>query len=500
MESARRVVNELKKTAGRIVALVALLAVIVAVVLVVTGGTRPYEVTADFTNASQLVGGEVVTIGGAKVGKVSKIELADNGDALITFSVDDQFAPLARGTVAQIRSFSLSGVANRQIELQLPPESPDAETIPDQGIMDNSETISEVDLDQVFNTLNSKTVADFKKTIKGFAISQSGDAAKQANEGFKYLNPFLSTSRRTFSELTRDSRSLEQLIVDGSQLSGALASRRGDISSLIGNLDQMMSAIARQKTSLTSALAKLPPFMRNFNTTAVNLRSTLDDVDPLVDATKPVAVRLRPFFRNFRAASANLVPTIRDLDVIIQDPGRDNDLVDLTRLQPRLNKVANGPVFANGKRRQGAFPESSTALADSLNETAFFRAYQPELTGWFDDFGHSGVTDANGGLGRIGTTFNTFSIGANDLPIIQFSDLVNGTLIKQGVLPVGTPFDNGQSGLEQAAALDTGNYKRCPGSNERPAGDGSNPFLDPTNPASEGGPVNCDPNIVPPGN
>ena len=96
----------------------------------------------------------------------------------------------------------------------------------------------------------------------------------------------------------------------------------------------MMNAIARQRTSLQTALQQLPDFMRNFNTTAVNLRATLDDLDPLVDASKPVADRLGPFFRNFRAASADLVPTVRDLDVIVEDPGKDNDLVDLTRLQP----------------------------------------------------------------------------------------------------------------------------------------------------------------------
>ncbi len=40
------------------------------------------------------------------------------------------------------------------------------------------------------------------------------------------------------------------------------------------------------------------------------------------------------------------------------------------------------------------------------------RAYSPELTGWFDDFGHSGFPDAFGGIGRISTTLNTFSVGA----------------------------------------------------------------------------------------
>ena len=457
---------------GRVVALVALVAVVIAAVLVIAkGGGDDYEVTGEFTNASQLVRGNEVTIGGVAAGTVKSIELGDNGNALVRFSVDEQYAPLPEGTTAQIRSYSLSGVANRQIQLTLPPEEPGGATIEDGGTMSRAQTISEVDLDQIFNTLDPETVADFKKVIKGFAVTVQGDAAEQSNKGFKYLNPFLSTSRRTFAELTRDTGALEQLIVNGSKLSKTVASRRADLSQLVGNLDQMMSALARQRTALAESVHELPDFMRNFNTTSVNLRATLDDLDPLVDASKPVAERLGPFFANFRSASANLVPTIRDLNTILVAPGRDNDLVDLTRLQPRLAQIAIGPVQANGERRQGAFPESTTALHDSLDELAFFRAYTPELTGWFDDFGHSGVIDANGGIGRIGTTFNTFSLGVNDLPIVDLSGLLQTT---------GTDL------------FDIGNYRRCPGSNERPAPDGSNPWTD-------GGTVDCDTSIIPPG-
>jgi len=415
----------------------------------------------------------VVTIGGTDVGRVTDIRLAANGDALVSFTVDDEYAPLRRGTTAQVRSFSLSGVANRQIQLTRPPQGKGGDEIPDGGSMSRAETVSEVDLDQLFNTLDRKTVADLKNVIRGFATSYRGVGA-EANRGFRYLNPFLSTSRRTFAELTRDTPALEQLIVNGSQLSGAVASRRDDLSALVGNLDAMMNAIARQRASLQTALSRLPGFMRNFNTTAVNLRSTLDDLDPLVDASKPVADRLGPFFRNFRAASADLVPTIRDLGRITKAPGADNDLVDLTRLQPRLETIAVGPVRRTGEQRRGALPESSAALRDSLEQLAFLRAYSPELTGWFDDFGHSGIVDANGGLGRIGTTFNSFSIAANGLPIVDLAGLLK------------------QTPAEQLNALDVDNYRRCPGSNERPSPGGSNPW-------TEGGTLACDPSIIPPG-
>ena len=124
--------------------------------------------------------------------------------------------------------------------------------------------------------------------------------------------------------------------------------------------------------------------MRSFNTTSVNLRAALDDVDPLVDAAKPVALRLRPFFRELRGASSRPVPTVRDLDQVVRRGGRDNDLVEFTRLQVPLSRIALGPVQGRHEARRrsalspGRVPRDRT-LRDSLPQLAFLRPYTPEL-------------------------------------------------------------------------------------------------------------------------
>jgi phospholipid/cholesterol/gamma-HCH transport system substrate-binding protein len=468
---------------GRIAAVVALVVAVVAVaVVILDGGSGSYTVTAKFENASQLVGGEQVVVAGTPAGSVEDIALGPNGEALVEIAVEDEYAPLERGTKATIRSYSLSGIANRQVQLTLPASGQGGEQIPDGGVMEQSETVSEVDLDQIFNTLDEDTAGDLRKVIKGFDTSYDG-VGRQANRGFRYLNPFLSTSRRVFGELTRDERAFENLLIDTSQLTGALAERRDDVSGLVGNLNSMMGAIGRQKTALARAVGELPTFMRGFNTTAVNLRAALDDVDPLVDASKPVAVKLRPFFREFRGATRDLVPAVRDLDAIVKRRGRDNDLVELTRLALPLERKAvregapecdDDEAPADNDFTQGAFGESACALRNGLENLAFFRPYTPELVGWFDDFGHSGVqTDAHGGVGRISTTFNTFSPSGSGLPFLDPSAL--------------------QSPSEQLNLLDTGNLRRCPGSLERDPGDGSAPFG-----PSDGGP-NCDESDIPTG-
>ena len=483
---------------GRVLGLGALAVAIVAVVLLLSSGGDSYEVTAEFENAGQLVNGNEVMVGGTAVGSVKKIQLGPNGQALVTFSVSEDYAPLARGTVATIRSPSLSQIAGRQIQLTIPPDAEQAsDRIPDGGTMGQTETVSAVDLDQLFNTLDPETIEDFKHVIEGFATSYDG-VAKQANEGFKYANPFLSTSRRLFAELNSDQRAFEDLIVDTSQLSGAIAARAPQLTQAISNLDLMMNAIGDRKERLSEAISLLPAFLRESNTTFVNLRAALDDLDPLVNASKPVATRLQPFFASLRAASADAVPTVRDLSEILRRPGAANDLIELTKSQPALAESAIGSgspdcgddpnslgqlaKVQDDDFTQGSFGETVCALRNSEAQLSMLRAYTPELVGWFDDFGHSGYVDALGGLGRVGTTFNPFSLsGPGGAP---------------NLLDPLTP-------EEQLASLDTGNNRRCPGGNERPVNDidpsdESVPFTD-GGALTDGEPGDCDPSHVQPG-
>ena len=475
------------RVAARVLGLGALVLVAGAVALLVFGGgdDDAYTVTGEFENASQLVGGELVVVGGVEAGSVEEIELSDDNRALVTFTVDDEFAPLPQDTIATVRSTSLAGIANRRVELTIP--DGEGEEIEDGATLDESQTVSEVDLDELFNTLNPKTVGDLKRVLKGLDRGSRG-LAEEANRGLRYFNPLLSTSRQVLGQLNSDREAVRRLLVDSSKLSGALAERSPEISQLIANLNTATGAIGRQRAALTSAIEKLPDFMRQSNTTFVNLRAAADDLEPLIVATDPVADRLGPFFAEFRAAARGAVPTIRDLDVMTRRPGHANDLVELTRLAVPLSKTALGSgrpscgenpasdyeSAADDDFDQGAFGEAICATRNSLPILGHFRPYTPELVGWFDDFSTSGTLDASGGIGRIAGTFNTFTPSAsNGLPEI--------------LSPVDPAdlFGVGDSG----PILDVGNNQRCPGALERDPGDGSTPFTD-------DGELDCDPTQI----
>jgi phospholipid/cholesterol/gamma-HCH transport system substrate-binding protein len=195
-----------------------------------------------------------------------------------------------------------------------------------------------------------------------------------------------------------------------------------------------------------------------------------------------VAEKLPAFFHQFRRAAHGAVPTITDLQKTIRRPGAQNDLVELTRDAVPLAHAAIGSgspdcgkdpatdyrKAADHNFTQGAFGESVCSLRNGLPNLAFFRAYTPELVAWFNDFGTSGPYDANGAIGRIATTFNSFSGGIPSLsPQSPIAELAK----------IGGAIDN---------------TARCPGANERDPGDNSTPFTD-------NGTLACNPSQVPVG-
>src|SRR4051812_20992166 len=425
---------------GRIVALAAVVIAVAAVVVVLArnDGTD-YTIHARFQNASQIVKGNLVQVSGTPIGKVKDIHLTEDGQADLTLHITKEgFAPLHAGTRAQVRQASLSGVANRYVNLDLAPNS--NPKLPEGAVIPASMTTSTVDLDQLFNTFDRPTRKALGGVIRGFGKQYEGNA-QQANQGWLYLNPSLAASSRFFSELNRDTPLLERFIVANSKLVTDLAAKRDDLAGLVRNFNTTFAAIGSQKASLARAISLLPPFMRRANTTFVNLRATLDDLKPLVDESKPVTPKLRRFLAELRPLTHDARPTLRDLSSLIRRAGANNDLVELTRGQVPLRDIAVGPVQRNGAQRQGALPASTDALRQSVPELGYARPYAVDLTGWFDDFGHSGVYDALGGESRSGAHANAF-------------------ITSNGVLKPIPPELRGDA-LGQTASLNQRN--RCPG-------------------------------------
>ncbi|HEX5908852.1 MAG TPA: hypothetical protein VFY44_00065, partial [Thermoleophilaceae bacterium] len=206
--------------------------------------------------------------------------------------------------------------------------------------------------------------------------------------------------------------------------------------------------------ALSEALALLPTTLRRGNSTFVNLRSTLDDLDVLVDESKPATKRLPTLFNRLKLLTAESRPTVRSLRELISTPGGGNDLTNLTARLPRLEQLTSR-----------AFPRTIRTLDRSQDFVDTLRQYTPDLAGAVSKLGQvTNSYDANGHYARVQPMFVPFS-----------ANPANGELT--AVPP-----------SQRGAGYQTKRWRRCPGAAMQAPPDGSAPIqVDGCSPASRPG-------------
>ena len=424
---------------ARILALAALVAAVALAALAMFGGPEPYKVKAVFQNAGQLVPGNEVRVGGQPIGTISDIELDQSANAIVTMEVGDEVAPLHEGTSATIRATSLSGITSRYISLKPGPNN--SRELDDGDSIGADETSAPVDLDVLFNTLDAKTRAGLRDFIRGSGTQYEARGA-EAGESIQYFAPFLGSTSRLTRELALDQQVLERFVQDGADTVSAIASRRGDLTDLVSNTNSAMRAIGDENVALQRALELLPGTLRKANTTFVNLRSTLDDLDKLVEESKPNTKELAPFFKALRPLVHDARPTVADLRDLIRSPGPNNDLIELTAKQPRLAELT-----------ASVFPRAIRTLDRSDPVISYARPYIPDLSGWLTEFGQvAAYYDANGHYARVQPVFGPTALDRDQYRLT-------------GVSPADRLNSYGRDSRPD-----------CPGGSTQPTPDGSAPW------------------------
>jgi len=444
-------------TPARIATIAALAVAVIVLAVVFLSGSGGHKYTLIFQNAGQLVNDNQVLIGGSPAGTVESIGLTDDNLAEVKIEVDQE---LHEGTTAAIRATSLSGVANHYVSLSPGPNSNPA--LDDGAELGLSSTTTPVDIDQFFNTFPPRVREGLGNFIKGNATSYSGQG-KNANEAFKYFGAALNRTGAFARELSADQRLLSRFVVSSSRLTTAVAGRGEELSSAISNANTAFDAIAGQNEAFDATLRELPPVFRQSNTTFVNLRAALDDLEPLVETAKPATKELAPFLAELRPVFQKLVPFTRNLRLVVSQPGKGNDAADLLATLPQVQQLTSN-----------AFPHAEAGIQAFQPNLNFIRAYTPDLFNALSKFGQvAGYYDGNGHYVRAATASqNVFSYdsGSGQLNPIKKAEQF-------------APYENVHT------------HRRCPGGATQPAADGSNPWVGGQSVSSS----ECNPSDVPPG-
>jgi phospholipid/cholesterol/gamma-HCH transport system substrate-binding protein len=372
----------------RVVALGALtIAVVVIAVLLFTGGSN-YVLHAQFTDAGQLVNGDLVTVGGHPVGSVGSLSITSNGLADVELNISDSsVTPLRQGTVATIGQLSLTGVSNRFVSLV----PGGGARIANGGKLPTTHTRGIVDLDVLLDSLTPQVRDSLQQLIKTGAYLMSGSTPAQLNEASHYLNPAFSQSAALGSEIVADKFALDRLVSSTADVATTLASRDADLSGAVSNTAATLREVASQRTALQDLLVRAPPVLKQGTGVLADVNYTLGVLNPVLKDLQPVVSPLSKLLKAIVPTAANAIPTVKAVAALL--PAAKQALTELppvvAQAVPAINSLG------------AALPPITPILSG-------IRPYAPEVVaGFFGGVGgYSGAYyDANGHYVRISPLF-----------------------------------------------------------------------------------------------
>ncbi|MEA2157978.1 MAG: phospholipid/cholesterol/gamma-HCH transport system substrate-binding protein [Solirubrobacteraceae bacterium] len=427
---------------ARLTATLALaVAVVVLGVVLFTGGST-YVLHAQFSDAGQLVKGDLVTVAGHQVGSVGSIKLANNGLADIELDISDtSIAPVHSGSLARIGQLSLTGVANRFVGLTL---NSAGHPISSGGSLPSTQTRGIVDLDVFLDALTPRVRASLQQILKTGAYFVHQPTAGHLNQVAEYLNPALSQTTQLGGEIVADRFALQRLVSSTATVSSALAARSSDLSGAVTNTAATLREVASQRTALQDLLTRAPGVLRQGQGVLADVNYTLHVLDPALRDLRPVAPRLATLLRVVVPAARDAIPTIAGVQALV--PSAKAALLAL----PPVERQATPAVRS-----------LTSALGGITPILAGLRPYVPDVVaGFFNGVGGStgGSYDANGHY--LKTVLTVQGGGSSLTGLLSLLGPLTGAL---------GPFNGGRVGW----------LAPCPGGGNPPAADRSNPWTNP---------------------
>ncbi|MGW0522399.1 MCE family protein [Crossiella sp. NPDC003009] len=247
-------------------------------------GERPYRVTAQFRDVLDLVPQAAVKVNDVAVGKVERIELAEDGRTVdVTVAVNGQ-VKLPAAALARLRQSSLLG--EKYVELARPAEQgADTAVLADGAVIPVSRTNRNPEVEEVFGALSL--------LLNGGGVQQLRDISRELASAFDgneaQLKALLSTMDKFVTQLDQNKESLTKALDGMNRLNTVLAGRTGQIDKAITDLGPGLQVFHEQRESMVAMLAALDKMGK----VAVDtVRRSKDDFVADLKALQPILQRL----------------------------------------------------------------------------------------------------------------------------------------------------------------------------------------------------------------
>jgi virulence factor Mce-like protein len=266
---------------------------------------KGYRFHTSFAEVGQLANQSDVRISGVPVGKVEQIT-ADKktGRADVTIQLDAKYAPLPSDAKAILRQKTLLG----ETYVELTPGSRSAKPIPENGRLAASQVSTPVRLDEIINAFDKPTRTAFQNWMQTQAVAIDGQG-QNLSDALGNLGPFADDTATLVGILNRQSGAVSQLIANTGTVFGALNERDGQLTSLIRNANTVFATTAQRDKELQESFVALPTFEQESQKTLDRLTTFAHTTNPLVTQLRPAARQLSPTLVDLR----DLAPSVKNL-------------------------------------------------------------------------------------------------------------------------------------------------------------------------------------------
>ncbi|MFD1148135.1 MCE family protein [Saccharothrix hoggarensis] len=270
-------------------------------------GDRPYEVKVRFKDVLDLVPQAGVKVNDVPVGRVDRVDLADDGwTAEVTVLVNGDVR-LPGNAVARLRQSALLG--EKYVELAGPAEGREEGTLGAGSVIPVERTNRNPEVEEVFGALSM--------LLNGGGIAQLQDISRELNAAMEGNEP----------EIRSLLHNLNTLVAD-------LDAHKGEITRALDGLNRLGGTLNAQRDQITGVLDGLEPGLKVLSEQRTQLVTLLQSLD-----------------------------TLSDVAVDTVNKSKDDIVADLKALTPTLQKLAEaGTNLPNGFELLLTYPFPDAAV------------------------------------------------------------------------------------------------------------------------------------------
>lgn len=300
-----------------------------------------YTVDVELQTAQAVVPGQgqTVTIAGVQVGDIDSVRLED-GRAVVRMGIDPEHAPIYNDATVLLRP--KTGL--KDMYLALDPGTEGAGAIEEGGAIPVSNTLPDVNPDEILSELDADTRAYLRILLNSGAQALAGDGPRQLRATLRRFEPTARDTRAITRRLIDRRRDIARVVHNFQLLATELGDGDTELAGFVDSANANFEAIADQDARLREALTLLPgtlattaDTLRGVDALATNLGPALRDLRPGARALGPSLRATRPFLRTTTPViRTELRPFARDVRPTVRDLRRA--AVDLAVVTPRLTR------------------------------------------------------------------------------------------------------------------------------------------------------------------